>query len=164
MKHIKIFEEFDKHNYDLDVIKSCFVKLEDEKFRIEIEVGYLKFVRPIKKNRYYFRERHYTKDVKNGIKITITKNSSSLLFPPITITDEMKDILEVSSDYLQDKYNLRLDYINVVTVTPRVGSYDKKTFDSFDEIDKDLEASSLYLHFRPANTIDKVKTYIKSKL
>ena len=148
MKHIKIFEEFDKNNYDLDGIKSCFVELEDENFHIEIEVGYLKFVR-------------HTKDVKNGIKITITKNSSSLLEPTITITDEMKDILEVSGDYLQDKYNLRLDYINVVT---HRRSYDKNTFDSFDEIYKDLEVSCLYLHFRPTNTIDKVKTYIKSKL
>ena len=162
MKHIKIFEEFEKHNYDLDVIKSCFVELEDDNFDIEIEVGYLKFVR-------------HAKDVKNGIRIKITKNNTSMLFAPITITDEVKDILEVSSDYLQEKYNLRFDYISVVdTISPsrricqsrqrNQSGLNKKTFDSFDEIDKDLPASSIYLYFRPANTIDKVKTYIKSKL
>ncbi len=156
MKYIKIFEEFGENKYDLDGIKSCFVELEDDNFDIEIEVGYLKFIR-------------HAENVKNGIKITLTKKIQYRWVTDkrseFTIDNELKDILEVSNDYLQDKYNLKLDYIAAITSTSVQLYFDgKKTFYCFDEIDKDLKTSILYLHFRPVNTFDKVKNYIKNKL
>lgn len=148
MKYLVRFNETAQDEID---IKSCFIELIDDNFEVQVQQGYLKFVR-------------HAKDVEKGIMVKVSKVGVVTF-----VINNIVDILEVSAEFLEEKYNLKLDYITVVdTISNRQSrrnfSYDKETFDKFSEIDKDLTISSLYIHFRPINNFDKIKTYIKNKL
>lgn len=159
MKYINNYKTFEnvsqlvkpgKKEYDLNDIRSCFVELEDENFNINIKVGYLKF------------SRHFS-EVRDGLEISIKKGD-------YFIVDSIIENLEISQEYIENKYNVKLDFIS----KPRYKSIDinditqynfpvKDIVSSFSEIGG-LEVSSLYIHFRPINNFDKIKTYIKNKL
>ena len=148
MKHIKIFEEFDKNNYDIDSIKSCFVDLQDIGFNIEVNIGYLK---TIGKN---FR------DIDKGIEIKVSRDG----YRNFLLDDEIVEVLEVAKEYLEESNNVKLDFITKHFID-YYHNENKETLDSFENIQKKhISIERIYIYFRPVNTLDKVKNYIKSKL
>ena len=148
MKHINSFEIFENKKYDIDSIKSCFVELQDMGFNIEVNIGYLKMVG---KN---FR------DVDKGIEIKVSKDAHRSFL----LDDEIVEVLEVAKEYLEESNNVKLDFIAKYFINYN-GYENKETLDSFENIQKKhISLERIYIYFRPINTLDKVKTYIKNKL
>jgi hypothetical protein len=147
MKHIKIFEEFDKNNYDIDSIKSCFVELQDKAFDIDITIGYLRF-----------DGRHFS-SFDDGIEIKISKKNQK----PFFLDDDLLEIIEVSKEYLEETSNVKLDFITKIKIINN--EVDKIICQSFKDIQKkDIYLDKIYINFKPVNFLDKFKNYIKNKL
>jgi hypothetical protein len=148
MKHINSFEIFENKKYDIEDIKSCFVELQDMGFNIEVNIGYLKMVG---KN---FR------DVDKGIEIKVSKDG----YRSFLLDDEIVEVLEVAKEYLEESSNVKLDFISKYFINYN-GYENKETLDSFENIQKKhISLERIYIYFRPVNTLDKVKNYIKNKL
>ena len=146
MKYLVRFDESSK--YDIDSIKSCFVELQDMGFSIEVNIGYLK---KIGKN---------FKDVDKGIEIKVSKDDHRSFL----LDDEVLEVLEVAKEYLEESNNVKLDFIAKYFLNYN-GYENKETLDSFENIQKRrISLERIYIYFRPINVLDKVKTYIKSKL
>jgi hypothetical protein len=143
MKYLVRFNENKK--YDIEDIKSCFVELEDEHFTIGITIGYLKFT-----------GRHFN-SIDNGIRISVEANNRFFL------VDEIIETLEVAQEYIEETYNVKLDFIAKMIIDEKSGYEKKLTVDNFDKIGES-SIERIYIYFRPVNTLDKVKNYIKSKL
>jgi len=148
MKHINSFKVFENKKYDIEDIKSCFVELQDMGFNIEVNIGYLK---TIVKN---FR------DVDKGIEIKVSRDG----YRNFLLDDEIVEVLEVAKEYLEESNNVKLDFITKHFID-YYHNENKEILDSFDNIQKkNISIERIYIYFRPENTLDKVKYYIKNKL
>lgn len=138
---------FENKNYNLDSIKSCFVELQDIGFNIEVRIGYLKF-----------NGRHFS-SFDDGIEIKISKKNNK----PFFLDDNLLEIIEVSKEYLEETSNVKLDFITKIKIINN--EVDKIICQSFKDIQKkDIYLDKMYINFKPINTLDKVKNYIKTKL
>ncbi len=142
MRYLDNFKAFESNIHEIgledDIENNCFLDLMDRGFKIEILPLYMS---------HNGRRLEY---VDNGLDISITNSN---IFKVSDILDE----LLTAKEYIEEKYNMKLDFI----ANKDTEIYCPK-YKTFDEI-LNVSLTDIRMTFKPIGFLTKAKNYIKNK-